>query len=135
YSAQKAPCFHRSLLQPVVTASFGGSITSFFPDPPPPRPRSTREPLLPPVRRPIRIQFQCSMCSVENIFMRSQPLPSECVGQHFEGGFGNHLLGSSSTQRRSHRSFQSAEEAFDRPASTKSGALQGFGLHFRAPFS
>src|SRR5215472_9846433 len=67
--------------------------------------------------------------------MSLQPLPPECVGQHFQSGFSNHLLGISSTQSRSHGPFQSAEEAFDRPASTKSGLLQGLWFHCRAPFS
>src|SRR5215469_10239292 len=67
--------------------------------------------------------------------MRSQPLPPECVGQDLQGSFSDHLVGVSRTQSRTHGSFQSAEKAFHRPASTKSGLLEGLWFHRRAPFS
>src|SRR5262249_8191608 len=79
--------------------------------------------------------FQPRTCFVEKLFMRSKPLPPQCVGQDFQSGFSNHLLGVSRTQSRTHRAFQSAEKAFHRPASTKSRLLQGPWFHLRAPFS
>src|SRR5579872_5916769 len=63
------------------------------------------------------------------------PLPAEDVCQHSKAGFGQHLIGSAGRQSRSHRSFESAEEAFGRPAPLVTLLLEVFFTHQIAPFA
>src|ERR1700746_1004623 len=75
------------------------------------------------------------MCSVENIMAVREPLPSECVGQHLEGCFGNHLLWFAGAQCRTHCAFERTEAAFDCPAPAESSLLETLWRHLGTPLA
>ena len=72
---------------------------------------------------------------VENIWGGRGLLPVESVGEHFESGFGQHLIGPACIECGTHPALECAKESFHCPAFFITGFLKVFPCHLGPPIS
>src|SRR5215467_12770275 len=82
--------------------------------------------------------LSCSKFDVQSALLKSflsnrSPLSAECVGQHSDGCFGDHLFGTAGIQSRTHRAFEPTEVTFDRPTPPELGFAQVAIGHLGSP--